>query len=132
MSTADDAIDWRKLREFAGVELTKSFILSWHSSGSTLSIDVDLLLTEEHAFYEKPRPAEKVCVRPAIIEFPYCEKIDVDGMTLDEPVSEKISILRSGAIEGLKRIHEGPFEISGVFGTVRIDSERPIIRMRNS
>ena len=32
-------------------------------------VDVDLLLQPDHPFYERPRPAEKVCIRPALIEF---------------------------------------------------------------
>lgn len=62
--------DWRKLREFSAVDLTQSFILSWHVEPETLLIDIDVYLTDEHPFYEKPRPAEKTCIRPAIIEFP--------------------------------------------------------------
>lgn len=60
-------VDWRMLREFAGVDLTGSFVLTWHMEVDTLFIDSDILLLPEHPFYEKPRPAEKKCIRPAII-----------------------------------------------------------------
>lgn len=130
MSALDDSVDWRKLREFADLELTKSHILAWYVERSTVMIDVDLFLTPGHAFYEKPRPAEKVCVRPVIIEFPYCEKISVDGVAADEPLSDTVARLKSGAIDGLRRMHKGPFEITGEFGTVLIDAERPILRLR--
>ena len=43
-----------------GVDLAKSFILSWHVEAETLVIDIDLYLEPEHPFYETPRPAEKV------------------------------------------------------------------------
>ena len=58
-------VSWRDLREFAGVDLAKSFILSWHVEAETLVIDIDLYLEPEHPFYETPRPAEKVCIRAA-------------------------------------------------------------------
>ena len=79
MSAANDAVDWRKLREFAGVDLASSFVLTWHFESDTLFVDCDVLLQPEHAFYEKPRPAEKVCIRPAIIEFPFCTALSLDG-----------------------------------------------------
>ena len=41
MTDADEYVGWRKLREFAGVDLTKSFVLSWHVEVETLMIDGD-------------------------------------------------------------------------------------------
>ena len=69
---ANDAttVSWRQLREFADVDLTQSFVLSWHLDGEMLVVDVDLYLEPEHPFYEPPRPAEKACIRPAVVEFP--------------------------------------------------------------
>lgn len=125
-------IDWRRLREFAGVDLVRSYLLSWHVDGASLMIDVDLCLAPEHPFYEQPRPAEKVCLRPAVIEFPYCESIAADGGPAHRPTTESVSGLGIGAIAGLRRFDDGPFEISGDFGIVRIDSERPILRLRDT
>ena len=39
--------DWRKLLEFAAVDLDRSFILSWHFESETLLVDVDLFLEEK-------------------------------------------------------------------------------------
>ena len=82
MSESGNIVDWRKLREFADVDLTRSFVLFWHVESDTLLVDIDLFLTPDHPFYEKPRPAEKVCIRPAVIEFPYCESLEADGQTV--------------------------------------------------
>lgn len=130
MSTADESVDWRQLREFADVELTESYILSWSVEGDSLVVDVDLTLAPEHPFYEKPRPAEKICIRPAVIEFPHCESVQTDGLTVEEPLSDVAARIGLGAITGLRRMDEGPFELSGDFGTVRIDAERPILKLR--
>ncbi len=130
MTAGNDVINWRKLREFAGVDIARSFVLSWSWHRGTLSIDVDLFLTSDHPFYEKPRPREKVCIRPAIIDFPYCESIAADGRTLKPPLADAVARLRIGAINELVRQHDGPYEISGEFGTVRIDAERPILKLR--
>ena len=99
----DDSVDWRKLREFAGVDLTQSFVLSWSVEGDTLCIELDLHLTPKHPFYEKPRPAEKVCIRPAVIEFPYCEALKLDGQGSDESIEAVAGRIGLGAITGLVR-----------------------------
>ena len=128
---SDDSIDWRKLREFAGVDLSKSFVLAWGLDRDALLIDVDLLLTPEHPFYEQPRPAEKVCIRPATIEFPYCESVRLNDSKTNSRTADAIAAFGHGAITALRRINDGPYEIVGEFGTVRIDAERPILKLRS-
>ena len=121
--------DWRELREFSAVDLDQSFVLSWHVESETLMIDIDVHLTAEHPFYEKPRPAEKVCIRPAIIEFPFCEEMAVaEG----EPgsIGQVAEALGHGAIEGLQRHEDGRYEINGEFGTVFVAAERPLLRLK--
>ena len=129
MSNDQEIVDWRRLREFADVDLGRSYVLSWHVEGETLLIDIDLFLEPAHPFYEKPRPAEKVCIRPAVIEFPYCEKLGRDAQPAAEPadIAEEIP---HGSIAGLRRLASGHYEISGEFGTVLIDAERPILRLK--
>ena len=122
MTSADHATDWRQLREFAAVDLTKSFVLGWEVEAGILMIDVDLYLTPDHAFYEEPRPAEKVCIRPAAIEFPLFRGFDSErGMSVQD--------LATGAITGMRRLADGRYEISGDFGVVLIDAERPIMKL---
>ncbi|MCH9694432.1 MAG: hypothetical protein K0U72_07980 [Gammaproteobacteria bacterium] len=125
----EDAIDWRQLREFADVDLTGSFILSWYLESETLFVDIDVLLEQNHPFYETPRPAEKICIRPAIIEFPYCEGIGRKSGALSSPV-EIVGTLQHGAIKGLRCLADGCYEIVGEFGTVLINAERPLLRLK--
>ena len=132
MAETGDYVGWRKLREFADVDLTRSFVLSWQYETGALLVDVDLYLEEGHPFYEKPRPAEKVCIRPAIIEFPFCESITPSQGASDGQPEDIAASLAIGAIEGLRRFNDGPYEIRGEFGTVRIDAERPILRLRSA
>lgn len=91
----------------------------------TLILDADVMLTKDHPFYEKPRPAEKVCIRAAVIEFPYCESVSHDGE------SQSVDALPHGAIETL-RVKDGVYKIVGEFGTLRIDAERPLLRLKSS
>jgi hypothetical protein len=125
-----ESVDWRQLREFAAVDLSQSYVLSWHLEGDSLVADIDIHLTPEHPFYEKPRPAEKHCIRPAYIEFPYCDKIARDGQQDVEQLSDTVESLKHGRIDEL-RARDGEYEIRGEFGTVRIIAERPILRLKN-
>ena len=129
MSDGDEIIEWRQLREFAAVDLTRSFVLSWHVEADTLIIDIDLYLMPEHPFYEKPRPAEKFCIRPAYIEFPFCESLRSNGGSEGELV-DIASNLGHGALTDLRRLSDDHYEISGEFGTVFVDAERPLLRLK--
>ena len=127
----DQPVDWRRLREFADVDLEKSFVLSWQYEVGTLMVDVDLFLMPSHPFYEKPRPKEKVCIRPAIIEFPYCESLTLnDGSDAQIP-ADVAGRLGQGAITQLRVLADGRYEIVGDFGSVHIEAERPILKLRS-
>lgn len=128
--SSDFPTDWRKLPEFNAVDLARSFVLSWEVESNTLLIDVDLLLTPEHPFYESPRPREKVCIRPAVIEFPFCERVVSDGLPAETRPAAATEQLGNGAIAGFRQISDGQYEISGAFGTVLIEAERPILRLK--
>jgi hypothetical protein len=130
MPADNEAVDWRGLREFAEVDLTRSFVLSWHFEAQTVFIDSDILLLPEHPFYEKPRPAEKVCIRPAIIEFPFCTGLSVAGSTVNNNFGGAVSRLGHGAISGMQRFADGRYELRGEFGAVVIDAERPVLRLK--
>ena len=131
MNGSADKISWRQLREFADVDLTRSFVLSWHVEADTLVIDVDLCLEPQHPFYEKPPPAEKVCIRPAYIEFPYCEYLRHDGGERGE-TAEIVRNIGYGAITNLCLRDDGQYAISGEFGTVIINAEGPILKLKGS
>lgn len=126
-----DTTDWTELREFAGVDLTASFVVSWTMPAASLLIDVDLCLRPEHAFYERPRPAEKACFRPAYIEFPGCTRAAKCGDTASD-AGASIDALGIGRIDGFRRTGEGCYEITGTFGTIDIVSERPMVRLKSN
>jgi hypothetical protein len=126
---SDDITNWTELREFAAVDLEQSFVLAWETEGESLLIDLDLYLLPEHAFYEKPRPAEGACFRPAVIEFAYCTEVTESGTNGANSVQDAIRSLKAGRIAGLRRIGDGFYEISGEFGNVGINAERPLLRL---
>lgn len=129
MSNPDDITEWQQLREFADVDLTRSYVLSWHVESDTLFVDIDVYLKPEHPFYEQPRPAEKVCIRPAYIEFPYCEALGSDGGAESELV-DTAGNLGHGALTGFRRLPDARYEITGEFGTVFVNAERPMLKFK--
>ena len=129
MTNLDETTEWRQLREFADVDLLRSYVLSWHLESDTLFIDIDLCLMPEHPFYEEPRPAEKVCIRPACIEFPCCEDLLPDGVADGEP-ADIARKLGHGAISEFRRRADARYEISGEFGTVFVNAERPLLKIK--
>jgi len=129
MTDLESTTEWQQLREFADVDLTQSYVLSWHVESDTLFIDIDLFLTPEHPFYEQPRPAEKVCIRPATIEFPVCEALGSDGGDEAELI-DIASNLGLGAISGFRRLADSRYEITGEFGTVLVHAERPLLKLK--
>ena len=128
---SDNTTHWQDLREFAAVDLTESFILSWQINATTLLIDIDLFLCPDHPFYEEPRPSEGACIRPAEIEFPDCLTLTADNAG-DEPVdlNAVAAVLDAGKIHDLWRVGDGQYQISGEFGVVRIEADRPILRLK--
>ena len=131
MSDSVDRISWRQLREFADVDLTRSFVLSWNVEADSLIIDVDLCLEAQHPFYEKPQPAEKECIRAAHIEFPHCDSLRQDGGERGE-VTEIARNIGYGAITNLCLRDDGQYAISGEFGTVCVHAAGPILRLEGS
>lgn len=122
---------WRQLREFAAVDLARSYVLSWRREGGTLIIDVDLYLEPNHPFFEAPRPAEKACIRPAAIEFPYCEDLHLSRQGSFQ-VIDSVNEMGIGAITDLRVLQDHHYAISGEFGTVSLVAERPILRLNGS
>jgi len=94
-------------------------------------VDVDLFLTPEHPFFEEPRPAERVCIRPAVIDFPLCEAIESDKSQVGPDPIAVAAKLGHGAIDGVRRLADGRYEISGAFGVVLVDAERPVMRLKS-
>lgn len=125
---SSDTTDWKQLREFAGVDIVRSYALSWKVESSSLVVDLDLLLQEEHPFFEQPRPAEKGCFRPAFLEFPQCTRTSAAGTDCTD---KEVSAINPGKISGLRRNGEGKYEISGDFGEVVIHSDRPLLRLKD-
>lgn len=123
--------DWTEWREFKDVDLQQSFVLSWELTNESLRVDVDLFICPNHPFYESPRPAESGCFRPAHIVFPFCSQVTEKSAQPTGDLEDAVKTLASGKIEGLRRISDGRYEMSGQFGVIYIVAERPMIRLQD-
>ena len=126
----NEKINWTELREFAGVDLEASYVLSWSMERELLLLDLDVQLLPDHPFYEVPRPSQKACIRAATIEFPYCESITVVGEDGASSPPVLVTRLGLGRIDGLSVIADGQYELHGEFGNVQIIAERPLLRLK--
>ncbi len=130
--------DWRELREFTGVRLDESFVLSWALVRDSLCIDLDLCLAPEHSFYEEPRPSEGKCIRAAILEFPHCTRLASEaresaaGDMGHAAIAAEAAALGLGKIDGMRRTGDGQYEINGSFGRIQIAAERPLVRLKDA
>ena len=128
---SNDTTDWTELREFADVDITQSFALSWQVEAQSLMIDLDLYLNKKHPFYEAPRPAEKACYRPAFLEFPDCTRAIERGKSDEPAVTDVANSFDAGKISGFRRVGDGRYEVRGDFGTIKIESDRPLLRLKD-
>lgn len=129
MSASGERTDWRELREFRHVDLESSYVLGWQFRGDALCVDLDLCLQPGHAFYETPRPAEKVCIRPAVLEFPHCNSLSRPDDGAGADMGALVAAIGIGNLLGLAVYDDGVYELSGKFGTVIIDAGRPVLRL---
>ncbi|HEX5787916.1 MAG TPA: hypothetical protein VFY03_07035 [Woeseiaceae bacterium] len=125
-------ISWRQLREFAGIEVDRSFVLGWSYDRETLVVDADVELRPEHPFYEPPRRRETACMRAASIEFPYCTGLRLNGRAAGDALPSMVAGLGAGAIHDLVRKDEGAYVLTGEFGAVEIEAERPLLRLQGA
>lgn len=123
----DDSTNWTELREFKGVLLTDSYVLSWHCEGHDLVVDLDLCLGPAHPFYERPRRAEGACIRPALLQFPECTELT--GSDKAESLEDAASRMAHGRISAFRRVADGRYELGGEFGRAVIVSDRPLLRL---
>lgn len=129
--TSDDITKWTELQEFRGVDLTSSYVLSWRFDQEVLEIEIDVCLTPRHTHYQSPRPSEGACIVPAILEFPVCERLDVEGRSRSQGAIKGLTgAMRHGRIRNLQRVAEGVYRLDGEFGQVDIHAERPLLRLR--
>ncbi len=133
MNSRRNPTDWRQLREFRGVDMEGSYVVGWRHEAGLLSIDMDILLTPDHPFYETPRPSQKGCIRAAVIEFPYCRSIS-RADDKDRPLESEAAVatLEHGAVQSFCVYDDGVYEITGVFGHVVVEAERPVMRLTDT
>ena len=112
------------------VEVSPAGLTQLINRHDALLIDVDLCLSPDHPLYEKPRPAEGACFRPALLEFPNCTRVAEKEAAATTPAcAEIVAGLTHGLISSLSLVTDGEYALSGDFGTLQILADRPILRL---
>lgn len=81
---------------FDGVLTTDSFILGWHREGDRLIFVLEASLWPGHPDYERPRPDEWTCYKPARLVF--------EGVHSIEGLPEMVSAPRSKDADGTRTL----------------------------
>lgn len=121
--------EYPNFQGFENIFLEDSFVLKIKTSENLAEFLLEIILTEKHQMYSKPKPNEAYCYKKAIISFSnvenivwvevnMCPNIDIDGE------------VDFGNIDSF--FYEDNFyNISGDWGKVKIQSQNPTIKLIN-
>jgi hypothetical protein len=115
--------------EFDGVDLTESYVLGWGMHGDDLRFDLELALVPGHPAYTLPKPDERTCWHPGTLTFLAVRSIR--GLDPQDQVRSAIDAddkLDYGNIDTFEEV-AGEYRLSGDFGDVLLESNRPRIHL---
>ncbi|HEY8395303.1 MAG TPA: hypothetical protein VIK96_00840 [Bacilli bacterium] len=110
--------DYYRIPSLENVYLEDSFLLDVEETNRNIIMRVEIVLTENHALYEKPLPDEAYCYRNAKLTFSDFEK----SVCLEKkfvPFTDASGEVDYGNIDFL-HLSNGVFEIGGDCGHLRI------------
>ncbi len=111
---------WAKNPIFRGIDLTDSFVLSWHTSDSQLVFDLEASVWPDSPHYEQPLPDEHTCYKRAALVFAGFTTISgLRDMHQIKPAINADGSQDYGSIDHLEDTGVG-FHVSGEFGSVAI------------
>ena len=112
--------DWRKLKEFEGIDLNDSFVLEWQSSEDELVLSIEASIWPSSQHYEEPKENEYTCYKKAQLFFSKCKSIaGIKAMAQAESITDLDGSIDYGNIDSLTKTDEG-FNLIGEFGNVQI------------
>lgn len=114
-------MDWKEMKEFAGIDLNDSFVLSWNYGKQNILIELEASVWPESKHYKALKCGEYTCYRKAIIEVTNAKS--VEGMLKQEsaePIIDPDGSEDYGNIDSLSVIN-GCFNITGAFGNVSVE-----------
>ena len=108
------------MKEFEGIDLNDSFVLSWEQIGNHIIFNLEASIWPESKHYSMPKPDEYTCYKPARLVFGGVS--DVSGLSAMENTRSTFdpdNEVDYGNIDDLVKTSEG-FLVYGDFGEVVI------------
>jgi len=113
-------MDWRKLKEFEGIDLNDSFILNWQWSENEFSLLIEASIWPNSQYYEPQKEKEYTCYKQAQLIFTNCKTITgIRAMQQANSSTDSDGSIDYGNIDTLAKTEVG-FELTGEFGNVQI------------
>jgi hypothetical protein len=120
-----EKVDYPHLSGFENVFLEDSFVLGIEATPGRLRLDVELVLTPQHAVYHPPAPGEQNCYARATIEFPNVRNLVWTGQGTP-PAVDASGDVDYGGIDSLFW-NGSAFHIEGDWGAIDVTSAGPVI-----
>lgn len=111
---------------FENIFLEDSYVLKIRTSKSLAEFLVEIVLTKNHPMYSKPTPKEHYCYKKGIISFPKIENIVWVEVNMFPSIDANNEV-DFGNIDSFF-YEDGFYNISGDWGEMKIQSQKPIIK----
>ena len=122
--------DWTEISVFDGLDLSESFVLSWHRGQDLLSFEVEFLVCESHPAYQPPAPGEWACFKKGKLEFPDVVRVlGLRSMRAVKPAIDATGERDYGHFDTFSEVGSGEFKFEGDFGEVRVVSRNPSVEI---
>ncbi|MEJ7892352.1 MAG: hypothetical protein WKF94_06900 [Solirubrobacteraceae bacterium] len=106
--------------------LEDSWVLGVHESATSLSFDLDAVLTEQHPRWHPPKPGEQYAYRRVALTFPAVRSLE--WLSRGGPPATDASGERDrGNIDSFVVRDDGVYELDGDWGHVRVASDAPAV-----
>ncbi len=117
---------------FKGIDLNDSFVLSWHQGENELTFGLEASIWPESRYYEKPKPNEYTCYKPAILLFKNFKELNgLLELNQVKVVTDASGEKDYGNIDNLEENNNG-FLVEGDFGSVSITGGEISFEIKNT
>lgn len=119
--------NYYELPNFENIFLEDSYVLDLLITPVKLTIDLEVVLTENHFLYRKPLPSEQYCCRKAKITFLNVEFVSWKEK-IKQPYKDALGEIDYGNIDSFIFV-DNTYKISGDIGELEIISDVPSLEI---
>lgn len=116
-------VDYYKFPSFENTFLEDSYVLNFKVIPLIISMEMEIVLTENHFLYQKPLPNEMYCYHKGLITFSNVQSIKWEDI-IKHPSKDATGEVDYGNIDEFILIN-GIYKITGELGNIEIISDTP-------